>query len=705
MDKTKFSRASVVNENTIVDQIEMTDEQRKQLSIDLEIDLQNTDNDKQPLIEQVNEWRRIIKIEPDQNNKISDFQGASNYRDQLTATHVKVIASILKRTLLASPIFLVDIPFNKQYKAWLNDSLQDSIEYYNMIPKLRKLVDLATEEGVSFAEVTDYVDQYDVVVNEVYLKGQVEQFKLKYPTYKILGLKDQKEYDAMVEEIIENIDTYGEARICVTQRMQDHKVDIEVRNIDELYVLPWDSCNLNDAKGVLSKVTKSVSELKEAGEIGYFDKEATNRVLKIENSNYTTDQSSYRSTERERTGTIADQDDYFIDIYSGCYRYDLGNGDGEREYYIYFARNSREILRIEPYQRSIGSRNIVAFTFNTEHNQFIGSSIAKFLKNSQDLVDTMWNQIIDNNHLANIPMYHASTVERTEENSTFKDTYGSSKLEFSPGNVIFTKGNFEQLKTSPLDIGSLFNCINLAQRNAETYDGATSGLSGRESAADPTAPARKTEIQLGQSTMRIDDYLRDLQPSLNLLGKLLLYKLINIQPRRWKMFMLQFSDSNKPLEDAIDTNYEYNKVAVRPQDIFITSDPVTNIVSPFTIDDLVLTVKGQSVSINKESLTREAQFIMQSIGMIPQISQNPQAMSVLVEKFLSNSDILSKKDIEDIMSGLKPQPMTTQDLMQKAQQSLPTPLPAQIVDAAAQRGLKIEQPINPQAQMQQGGTQ
>lgn len=684
---------SVVDTNNIEQQVEISQEVRDRLSRQLLIDIQDADDAKSPLIGEILKYREILNIEPDSENEMSSFDGASNYRDELTATHCKVISSMVKRTLIANPVYLIDIPFNKQYEKWLNAAVNDYLEYTGITNKMRKLVDLAVEEGTSFAEVIDYTEEYDVITTEVYLKGDIEKFRAKYPDYKMLDLKNEKEYNDLLHEITEKIDKEGEARIKVKKKVIDRKVDIEVRSVDEMYIIPYNSANINSAKGIFSKIQKSKDELKEAGRIGFFDKDAVEYVIKNEHADSSSDTSSYRDVETERLGIDVSDKSYFVDIYAGIYICDIGNGN--EEFYIYFAKNTKTILRIEQYPRCMIHRNIVAFSINPQHNQIFGISFVKLLENTQAIVDTTFNQMVDNNHIANVSMYRAGINDKSNLQSDLNSKYGAMKLSFEPGKVFFTEEPLTTLQTTPLNLQGLFNMINLIQRNAEVYTGATQGLSGRENPGDPSAPARKTELQLNQSTLRIDDYLRNLQQSFNTLGILLLYKLLNVMPRRWRMFSLQFAQENKISPDVVDTNLMVDQVALRPQDLFTQQDAMGNsqLLETYMFDDIVIYVRGQSLTFNKDVRLREAQYLMQMIGTHPAIQSNPDAMYWILKNFLSNFDTITTKDIDTLLKTLKSRPTNAQDLQNAAQMATPPPLPAAIESRARQLGMHIEEPI------------
>ncbi|MFA5407864.1 MAG: hypothetical protein WC343_03735 [Bacilli bacterium] len=672
---------NVFNKNIISDVVTLNEETKNKLSFDLASDISDCINDKNDIMKQLDELRASIHIEADTDNQRSDLDGSSNYRDTLTSSHIKIVSSILKRTMVANPVWLINLPFQKEYERWLNDSFAYCTwNYLDIEKKLRDAVDLAVKEFVSFVEVYDYVDERYENVIETYLTGQLLEFRVKYPNYQSLGLKNRKEYKELLNKMAIDIDTLGEAKITLYKKITEHKIDLEVRSIDEVFILSWDSTSIDTAKGVFSRVLKTNSEIMEASRIGYYDEEASERVINSPMTNLS-NESDYKQSMDERFYLEKDVSKNVRPIYQGVYNFILDEKIGEEEFYIHFDYYTKEILRIERYQRIQNMRNIIPFSIMPEHNRIFGSCLAKDLENTQSLIDTMYNQIIDNNHLANQPIFKASLEEANTADSSLYKRRLQERLDFSPGLTLFLKkpSDFSQMQTSALDLSSMMNLINMAQRSAEGMDGAVQLLSGRENPADPTAPAKKTEMQLSQSTLRMDDYVRDLRPSLNKLGQILLYKYVNIQPQEWKKYQVMFSDAN---QESVD------KVAMRPQDL--------------NINDIVIDVKGQSITKNKDSITRELQFVLGFLMQVPQLQQAPKTIYILLDKFLSNLEY-SRNEIDNLLAPLK---MMADMQDRQAQQpnipssspNIPQPpsLPIEIINEANRRGLKIEQPINNQ---------
>lgn len=670
---------SIYKKSLISENIEMSDEKKADLCFMLASDISSCIEDKEDIISEVDKIRAAIHIEADPSDKVSEMENASNYRDTLTSAHIKIIGSTIKRTLIANPVWLINLPFQKEYERWLNDSFSYCTwNYANVEQKLRDAVDLAIKEFVSFIEVFDYVEESYENITETYGENQLIEFRMQYPDYEALGLKNNKEYKDLLKDMAEDIDNVGEAKISLYKKKIQNKIGLEVRNIDEIFILPWNSTNIDDAKGVFSKVMKTNADLAEASRIGYYNTDAVDRVINSPISS-TSDRSEYKESMDSRFYTDDFLEDYARPIYQGVYKYVLDDKVGEEEFYIHFDYYTQQILRIERYQRIERMRNIIPFVVMPEHNRIYGSCIAKELIHTQELVDTLFNQIIDNNHVANNPIYKASLSERDNPNSSLYKRRFDDRLEFQPGLTVFVEksSDFEQMKSSALDTNALASLISLLQRNASTMDGASELQSGQADPQDPSAPAKKTEIQLSQSTMRIDDYLRDLRPSVNKLGMILLNKYINIQPAEWKKYQVKFANENiKSL----------NQVAMRPQDL--------------VVEDIILDVRGQSMLKNKDGMTREIQFVLGSLMQVPQLQQSPQTIYMLLDKFLANLDY-SRNEIDGLLSPLKQmaemqiqQSQSAPNTQGGANPPQPPSLPPEILEEALRRGQKVEQPAN-----------
>ena len=673
----------VVDSTKLNEPILLSKEQKNSLISDLRDDINDCIIDKEDVMAEIMEIREQLHIEPDYENEVAPFEGASNYRDPLSSAHEKIIASMLARTLIANPIWLIDLSFQPEYEKWLNEALASySWNTLNVEPILRRTVQLAVKEIASFVEIYDYNDEYYEIVTETYLPGEIIDFIAKYPSHKDLGLKSRKEYNDLTDTMAKDIDMNGEARVQMYKKRIDSKIGMEIRSIDEIFILPWNSCDIQNAKGVFSRVEKTNNDLKEAARIGYYDSDAVDEVLNFKpNKDY--EQSSYDSTMDARFNVDdTPENEYFRNIYQGIYRFVLDEEVGEEEFYIHYALEESQILRIERYQRIMNFRNIVPFCVLPEHNKIIGNSLIKELSHTQDLVDSLWNQIIDNNHFSNVPFFKTSIDEASEPLSSLYSKRMVDRVEISPGKVIMLKNpdGFNQVQTSTLNMQAMSNFINMAQRSAESLDGATQLLSGRENSADPSAPARKTELQLGQSTLRIDDYVRDLRPSLNTLGLILLFKCINIQPKEWKNYQKQFMKANK--DNPTDS------VALHPQDL--------------NFDAVVLDIMGQSLMKNKDSIANDLMMVMSTLLQVPQLGQNPKTLSILLSKFLSNKGYNSN-EIKELLEPLLVQVAQVSAQMDMVREGIdpnspdgmppvPPELPGEVLEEAGKMGLEVSKP-------------
>lgn len=636
------------------------DEVKTKFINDLYNDISRAEDSKVQLLDKIDEWKKAINIEPDEETKMTPWENASNYRDFLTANHVNIINSIVSQTMITNPLWVVSLPFDDEYEKFLDDGLNFyAFNNLNIEEKLKSVIKLAIDETTSFMEIADKAEEKLITATQEFFS--VAEFIKMYPNAEMLDM-DKGEYNKLKYSIAETCDKMGSAKIELSRWRRDIDIECNTYNVDETCIIPWNSSSIDVARGVLFRIKLKDDDLKQFardnfnGE-SYFDKDAVAACIKYGKSLY--ENTSYQDKKDDLLGTeeteIEDRN-----IFRGIYKYTIDEKIGAEEFYVYFAYNEKQLLRIERYKRINGKRGIIKFNLIPVHNSIIGESIPAKLNAAQKHTDTIWNMITDNNKLCNIPTFAVSTDEIGALNSSFRDlTVG---LEFAPGTTLFLKnmGGFKQNNTTPMDTASSLNQILTIARNASTLTGATEMLSGRNDPSDPTAPGNKTAMQLNQANMRINEYIKSLRMSLSYLGELLLHKLTSLQPRDWGRYQVKFRNANE------DTG---NLVIFHPQEIMEKK--------------VIIDVRAQSVEYNKTALAEEARMLIATVLAHPAFQGNPKAIEALYNKFLTYFS-LSQKEIDSIMGDLR---LMNMQASQNPQQGTPPPPvpppPPGMVDASA----------------------
>jgi len=605
--------------------VKLTIEQREQLESSLYEDIYASEKDKQSKIDEIDTYEKARNLEPDEDNKMSPWPGASNYRDPLIGSHTSIAKDVIGKTITTDTIWTIKLPFAEEYELFLEQAMKYYTEnVMNISDKITDIIELCINEPVSFAEVYDVAEEKPV--KSTYEFFTLDEFTEEFSTPKSASL-NYEEYRKIKSYLAEQIKETGSGKIVVEKLVYQQKVCLDIYNLSETYIIPFNAKSIDLAKGILFRKDIHDSDLKKYADMGYFDKDAVETTINTP-KRYTYETNSYEIAKNIRNKVVSTELKYEPRrILKGVYSYDFG--DGEEEYYIWFAFNEKKLLRIEKYERSMDMRNIQAFCPIPIHNSIVGRAFCLDLLPTQNAIDTFWNQFIDNNKIANIPSFWASLSENRDSGSTL---HRASSSPFYPGCLFLLKnpGEFGQMRTSPLDTKSILTGISMLKRDAEVKTGATQMLSGRGDPQDPTAPGNKTAMQLGQSTMRMNAYLKRLRPSLKRLGAIILYKQVNIQPQEWRKFQLKFDKEN------INTN---NKTAMRPQDI--------------SLDEAIVNVKSQSIEMNKDLVMNTTLFLSKIIMQDPRIMQNPMAVNTIYRKILESSEVFSNKEIDKILMVLE----------------------------------------------------
>uniref|UniRef100_A0A6H1ZVT8 Portal protein n=1 Tax=viral metagenome TaxID=1070528 RepID=A0A6H1ZVT8_9ZZZZ len=628
--RAEVEDVEIKDNNMFSDQIEFESESKKADFINKLIkDIDATEDDKQELIDKNETVLKAINLEPEDENKMTPWENASNYRDFLTSNTVNIIYSVLSQTMLTNPLWIVKLPFDEQYETFLDQGLNFyAFNFLRVEDPLKQAIKLAIYETTSFVEISDQAEERPITTTQEFTS--IKEFVELYPDEKSLNVKNKGEYNQFIDEVADNIVKFGNCSLELSTTIRDVNVTTDVYNIDETCVIPWNSTSVETARGILFKIKLKDEDLKRYAKSdfngrSYFDPEAVEKTV---NSGATDNTSSYEEKKNKRLGTsydISEIEDRLI--LKGVYKAVLNEDDGEEEFYIHFAYNERQLLRIERYRRTRGKRNIVALSPIPVHRSIIGESLPARLTASQNLVDTFWNMMVDNNKLANIPTFAVSTKEVGTINSSFEN-WGAG-VDFEPGTTLYVSdyNAFKQLQTSPMDMRSVLNYINIIYRNSETNTGAVQMLSGRENPNDPNAPGNKTAMQLFQANRRLDEYIRALRASLTDIGEILLYKLVEIQPDAWKKFQIKYVEANMQKDGK-------ELAILSPQEIWNKK--------------IVIDVRAQSVEYNRTTLAGELQFLIQSMMSDPRLAQNPMGMEILYRKYFNYFN-LSNREIEDLL--------------------------------------------------------
>lgn len=625
-----ISNIAIQKNGLFSDTVNISVEQKEKLCNILYYEIKKSEDAKAPLLAHIENVGKYINIEPNEEQRVSPWPDAARTCDFLMSNHVRIITSIMIRSLVMSPYWMISIPNAQEFER----AAEDGLNYYgqnfmHIDETLRDCIKLSIEESTAFAEVNYTAKETTKEIVQEYMK--MEDFYQEYPVanYEQYGFKSKQDYDDFTDEVAKEIDRVKSVKITGTKYINNTYINADTYNIDETCIIPFNSSNIQTSKGAFFRVELTNDDLLRYADMEFFDKEEVDSVI---NTSIEQNDTTYESQQDTRYNTQNDAsgDLYTRKIFKGAYRYILDEELGlEEEFYIYFAWNEKKLLRIERYMRIDNERPIVVFKPLPIHRKIYGDLLPKYLEDGQEKCSTLDNQIFDNNKMGNMPSYSVSVDELSDQNSTFKD---KNEYSYYPGSIAYLKNpnGFRQIQTSQLDYRSMLAFKQDIYRNAQINTGATDLLSGKESVADPTAPGNKTRMQLTQSTLRLDEYVSSLRIAVGYMGKYIFNYLVMIMPNEFKDYMLKFQ------KEALDSSSP-DKAIIVPQDIE---------------DNVFVEAKAVSTEYNNYTLANESREFISTVLTNPAFAQNPKAVITGYERLFAQYR-LRPKEVEAMLGPLR----------------------------------------------------
>lgn len=195
----------------------------------------------------------------------------------------------------------------------------------------------------------------------------------------------------------------------------------------------------------------------------------------------------------------------------GIHRYDL-DGDGIAERYLFvFHPLTKALVDYLYYPYTHGRDCLVPVRIKKRPGRFLGRGICQMLDDVNSEVNTQHNQRIDSRTISTVPTFKAL--------NTAKGTLGFDPSRpqnmFHPGGMIWLTNmtDVEQFKIQQTDMGETLQEESTLFSLADQLTGSSQLRSGKETKADPRAPAAKVNMLLNQSNIRMDDYFEEMAGS------------------------------------------------------------------------------------------------------------------------------------------------------------------------------------------------
>ena len=434
------------------------------------------------------------------------WEDSSNLHVPVIETHITILHSVCSSTMLDNdPIWYVRIMRDN-----VPEALDTEIEsFLNSVCKIELKIDAvisdiywaAYRDGTAIGDL-DWVEEYDAQF-DILTFTTPEAFTEAFPTPLSAGVTS-KQYNDMVGQIINE----GELQIKVEEYINTYRGPrLRLVELKDFVMVPTSSPTMEYAQFVGDMFTQRADFFKRLVKQNWFDELETRHMLGTTGLDSAPDEGSRA---QDRIEGISRNRQVKADEYwclQGILKINLSSNDiePEKKYLVWFEPKSKALLRFECYPYLHNRIKYIPWRFKKRPNRFNGQSIYDQLGDINEEIDTQHNQRIDSRTISTVPSFlYVDSFEFDPSRKTQR---------FYPG-VKFKVSNMNQVKQFDIkqtDMGQSMQEEQNLMYLAELRTGASSLRSGREASRDPRAPAKKIQLQLAQSDIRVDDHMRELR--------------------------------------------------------------------------------------------------------------------------------------------------------------------------------------------------
>ena len=222
-------------------------------------------------------------------------------------------------------------------------------------------------------------------------------------------------------------------------------------------------------------------------------------------------------------------------------------------------------------------------------------SISERVEDLNDDLDTMHNQRND---------AWQQSIGKQYKKKRGAEVHPDPKEHTPQPRDVFEVDNMDDLlefNKMPTAVPNFIQEENLNVKYLDLSTSLTEGLSGRESPTDPRAPAAKMAMQRADAGIGIGDYVEALRPGFNKVGEQILWLEYQYGPDEYK------NSAGQVL---------FTKQDINPENLHM---------KVYAVDE----------SVNQAATQEESLFILQTVGAVPIIAQNPNSQRELVDNVLT----------------------------------------------------------------------
>lgn len=579
--ETKIRKLAVLDSGNYCQPVQLTSEQREEVRGLLSDCCDDWKRNSSFLHQKLLRYNN--KLEGISQPKNTPWPGACNLSIPLPEMHALSLHSVITSTILESdPLY-----FCRELRpgAAESESVDPNLEWFlTWACKVQARIDSVISESIYNAEVTPVsfacVDWIEEIGKEyrVDLYESIEEFQKEYPDPESSGVSE-KQYQGFIKELL----TEGKLAIRVEEKVVQYRgPSARAVELKDFVVAPAASRSLKYATFHGDQFRERAAYFKAGVKNKWFDKDEAEKMLSAEPKTSAIDDISAQQDRIEGVSTssiIKDKGSRPYDCVRGNLRWDWDNDGIEELFSVVFHPVSKAILRIELFRYWHNRTNYIPFRIKSKTNRLQGRCLMDMLWDTCMEVDTQHHLRIDTRAIAGVP--------------SFKKLVGETNIDFSRKDQHFYPGvvfpvqkmdNLMQLEIRQADMGSSLQEENLLFQIAVWLVGNDPALrAGSNQAKDPRASGKKAMAQVQQSNMRVDDYIKELVPSINEIGKQVLELYYQFSPDS----VIKFSMYDQETGNMIQR--EIQRVKLRNRNMHINVARTTVMDNPDAILQRALT--------------------------------------------------------------------------------------------------------------------
>ena len=245
-----------------------------------------------------------------------------------------------------------------------------------------------------------------------------------------------------------------------------------------------------------------------------------------------------------------------------------------------------------------------------------GVGVAKRLKDSNVILNELWNQSLDSGELNNAPMFLAKDTSKFDPTSK----------KYGPAVIWWLKDINDVKQFDHREQGrEIYQIMEYAQRYAEWIIGVSAYMSGRESPIDPNAPASKAYMLLQEANIRINAYIR---------------KIDLANQKTWfqldRLYYQNFDEEDNYFGDPKESGDGFESITRKELNIPVQYIP--------QLSDISI-----NKALEREENTKTGLMLLQ----FPTITQNPEATRKVLEIMLRSAGGEWDKQIDVLLPSEK----------------------------------------------------